>query len=220
MIFCLGKVFQCGTISHADEKPDNITCVGIPANVNSFPVESCGQGQFCSASAWTDVGQALKNAKCVNNTTPIIQNNTVYPGDYCTNSTQCFNNAAGANCSANKCVAALKENDICPTSGSNTDHRYCPVGTYCDPTAKKCLAVKAFGQACADLVECLPGFACVATNGPKYDNYTCQKYFSLENGQSFSNKYMNVPNGDVIGSNSMCKTYNHVNITSDITIRE
>lgn len=144
----------------------------------------------------------------------------MYPGDFCLNNTNCFNYANGANCTNNKCVAALALNQTCPTTGSNTDHRYCPVGTYCDPTAKQCLAVKTLGQACADLVECLPGYACVATNGPKYDSYTCQKYFSLENGQSFSNKYMNVPNGAVIGSDSMCKTYNHVNISTDITIRE
>ena len=201
------QVFSCGTISHTDETETNRTCVVFHQTANeAHEVEPCHANYYCPARRWLSPTQG-RNSTCHPAVPPVVTNNTRLAGEICMNSTQCFNNENGANCtSMGYCVTPLVEGSACPDiDGIGRGHNYCPVNMFCNSTNQCQRAVGRNGQCDQDTL-CLNSLACIATD-EEFTNFTCQPFGRIQNGSRFKEFLVNETD-EYAGLNSVCEEYN------------
>jgi hypothetical protein len=201
--------FKCGGIDQT-YKDLNRTCVSQKSD-SLYHVEKCTDGFVCRAAAWNDIGQAQNNSTCITESNHTVRaNNTVNPGDICFNDTQCFNHDNNVTCSSDKCVTTYTNQSDCPKIGSEIGHEYCPTGHYCKST--KCTPALTKNATCTEDVECKFGLACVATNSPNYDSFTCQAFNSLAINATFNDDKLTFPEDLWLGRNNMCTSNNAIQV--------
>ena len=174
-------------------------------------VEPCQDNHYCPARAWLRPDQA-KNATCQQIVPAQILNNTRLAGELCTNSSQCFNNAGGANCTAvgnnvGHCMTPVAEGTTCPDlAGAGRGHDYCPENMFCNST-KKCQPAIRQGGKCDQDTLCAFGLACIATD-TAFTNFTCQPFGTVPSGSRFKEFLIN-EGDDYTGLYSVCESYNY-----------
>lgn len=208
------KKFTCGTIAHNETATTNRTCVEPKSDLLAI-AEECPSSYICGAWKWDNPSQASKESKCELDKRAELLNNTSLPGDICLNNTHCINNAKNFNCTGGMCISPYKNQSTCENVSGGAGHQYCPTGYYCK--SKKCTPTLGLGKVCTDGEDCKFGLACIATNGPKYDNFTCQAFNSLNEGDIAEIKFLTYPGDIWMGINNLCKSNHAIKVTGKET---
>ena len=126
-------VYDCATIPTAT--PPNCIAVGTTA----ISVNACPAGNFCNyAAAGFLQNPNLTPQACTAITpppNPIPPVTNIMPGDTCNAANKDTCNKG--TCTGGICVSSTATAAACGISGD------CPLGNYCDPTAKTCMAIVA-----------------------------------------------------------------------------
>lgn len=98
----LGKIFSCGSLDHTGEQDPLLSCAD-GTKTDTIPLEVCKDGYFCLSSTWGTPEAATSKQSCTKNPDPTpIPDNTILPGDVCSETKNCYNNAKGVTCSSDK----------------------------------------------------------------------------------------------------------------------
>jgi hypothetical protein len=128
----------------------------------------------------------------------------------CSTKAQCFGKDGEVDCVNGVCTTTRVEGSACETAS------WCSSGLYCDfPATKKCVKQKVKGDACTGADQCPTNTACIKNlSTPAATIYTCQSFWTYENGIQFDATYMR-QGGVFLTAYDACKS-NHF-ITPDTT---
>jgi hypothetical protein len=169
-------------------------------------VERCPNDLVCDAVGFPSPSAATTNKTCRVEVPRTLEKNSRLAGEFCFNSTQCFNNENGAKCSQEdtgtlgSCSGAVAIDEAC------TETRECGIQAYCSPDTNKCQAARYEGQACDDTNLCRFGLICVASDS-ELTSHTCHAPGSLENGHVFKPDYVEEID-EFFGIDSVCRSHN------------
>jgi hypothetical protein len=194
--------WTCGSVT-------NGTCgqsaIAINATFPSVNVDAvCAKTtQYCDVLTGLDkvYSQPRNDYHCQNVTTPTPPMvYPRYPGEDCTNNTDCYTPIVAVanysqNCTANKCLGF--------TIGQNTTDPFtCTSGTYLDKTSGQCQTQKALNCSCATTWECQNQYGCY--------NKTCRILFELSLNTTVDPKLFDLPTTGILcesGETNAAGTY-------------
>ena len=210
-------IFKCGSIEQSAESNKTICVEPNDGIQNPHIIDTCDDDYECTAVSWSSIDQ-VKNATCIPVETHSAVENTMRAGEFCSNTTQCFNHGNGANCtqqtSLGFCESPILEGGECQNDAGSPGHRYCSVGMYCK--SKKCTKALTIDQTCTEDDLCQFGLACIATDNATFTNFTCTNYGQLENGAQFNIEHIVQEDDDWLGINSVCQSHSAVEVSTYI----
>ena len=215
------KTFTCKSF----EAGVDDTCVFVNTTDSSEQlVRKCDGDKGCSALGWSSITQASENATCADPSDP--EKNVTLPGDQCTANDEClaplmsgeYENVT-VTCTSGACKTTNAIGDFCDNSidgdvttvGSN----FCPQGSYCDLDNKNCTAVKGDGEVCSALEQCPTGWGCYKKIEDGVEDFTCQKYWTVEDGTKVDKTYLR--GGALLAVADVCKSHHYIDVDGQAT---
>lgn len=188
-------------------------------------VRTCDGDKGCTALGWSSITQASENATCVDPATP--ETNVTLPGDQCSTDADCFCPAAAGDyenvtcsCTSGACKTTNEIGGFCDNfqegDVSVVGTNFCPQGSYCDTDNKNCTAVKGDGAECSALEQCPTGWGCYKKIVEGEDTFTCQKYWTVENGVKVDKTYLRA-GGLVLAAVDVCKSHHYIDVDGQAT---
>lgn len=188
-------------------------------------VRRCDGEKGCGALAWTSISDASENATCADPVDPTA--NATLPGDSCSADSECLAPLASdeyenvtVTCTSGACKTTNAEGGYCANyeddEGTTTlASNYCPQGTYCDTDNSNCTAVLGDGDVCSALEQCPTGWGCFKTNEEGVEDFTCQKYWTVENGVQVDKTYLRT--GALLAVADACKSHHYIEVSGSTT---
>lgn len=151
---------------------------------------------------------------CTENKPEVVKD--LPPGDRCQKDEECFGKDGERKCDKNVCTTTRTEGSDCPNNElGEKEHKWCPLGAYCDNT-NKCKKQVEVGNVCEVGEACQFGTACVKVG--EDTDFKCSALHRLDKFTQFDRSMFNNGENDWIGYDSLCSTYHVIEI--DVSIME